>query len=243
MTTGSIYSIKKGLVVAILIGTVFTSIGKTQENPQEILAKVNANYSSIDDYAATVSLSVNIPNFRMPKKTVKVFYKKPDKFSMKTNGFAMMPKVGVFPVPSNFIPADARVRYNRSETLKGIRCHVLDVLPKESDKKEPEISLWVNSKRWTIDRVVLGTKEVGSSEVNLHYCQIDGKWLPDSTVVTLNYEKGIPKINRPSIERPIDDPDVLRLNGEAFTGTVKLIFSDIVINSGLDDSFFETDKK
>ncbi|MFA4907923.1 MAG: hypothetical protein WC602_06635, partial [archaeon] len=129
------------------------------------------------------------------------------------------------------------------ETLKGIRCHVLDVLPKESDKKEPEISLWVNSKRWTIDRVVLGMKEVGSSEINLHYRQVEGKWLPDSTVVTLNYEKGIPKINRPSIERPIDDPDVLRLNGERLSGTVKLIFSDIVINSGLDDSFFETEEK
>ncbi|MDD5764629.1 MAG: hypothetical protein PHW79_00060 [Candidatus Marinimicrobia bacterium] len=243
MTAGSINSFKKGLMVVILTGMALVSVGGAQENPQEILARVNALYSTIDDYAATVTLSVNITNFRMPKKVVKVFYKKPDKFSMKTDGFAMMPKVGVFPVPSNFIPADAQVRYNRSEALKGIRYHVLDVKPKESDKKDPEISLWINSKRWTIDRVILGMKDAGSSEVNLHYRQIEGKWLPDSTVVTLNYEKGIPKLDRPSIERPIDDPDVPRLNVESLSGTVRLIFSDVVINSGLDDSFFETEEK
>jgi len=243
MMTVSIDSIKKGFVVVILIGTALTSIGKTQESPQEILTNVNAIYSTIDDYAATVTLSVNITNFRMPKKSVKVFYKKPDKFSMKTNGFAMMPKVGVFPMPSNFIPADALVKYNRIETLKGTRYHILDVFPKESDKKEPEISLWINSKLWTVDRVILDVKDAGRSEVSLHYRQVEGKWLPDSTVVTMNFKKGIPKLDRPNIDQPIEDPDVPPPNVESLSGTVRLIFSDIVINSGLDDSFFETKEK
>lgn len=260
--------ISKTALFAVLAVFTFSLLIHAQENPRTILAKVEANYSDIEDYAATVLLTVDIPNFRMPKKKIAIFYKKPDKFSIKTSGFALVPKVGVFPVPSNFIKDDTKLRYNRSESGNGILYHIIDVIPKETEKFKSDISLWVNSRRWTIDRAVVDMKDKGRTEVNFSYREIESHWLPDSTVLMLNYKKGIPKINRPSLEAPFGgspemekiaekkvaaansmargfggSPEAMKIAEGEVGGKVKLVFTDFVINAGLDDSFFQTEKK
>jgi outer membrane lipoprotein-sorting protein len=65
-------------------------------DPREILNKVQAQYEAIEDYQVSVHLNVDIQNFRMPNKNMRVYFKKPDKLKVKTSGFAIVPRFGLF---------------------------------------------------------------------------------------------------------------------------------------------------
>ena len=44
-------------------------------------------------------IDLKIPAFRMPKKKYKAYFKQPNKFKIKTKGFGVLPKTGIFTPP------------------------------------------------------------------------------------------------------------------------------------------------
>ena len=48
-----------------------------------------------------MSVRLNVPGIRMPKKTYKVYYKHPNKFKADTKGFGILPNTGIFTSPKD----------------------------------------------------------------------------------------------------------------------------------------------
>lgn len=75
------------------------------------------------------------------------------------------------------------------------------------------------------------------------YVKIDNFWLPDTTIIEINFTKGIPEMHRPSMrgsfERDLRDNIT---NEGNINGRVVVAFSNFLVNIGLDDTLFECKK-
>ncbi|MCK4640044.1 MAG: hypothetical protein KAU06_01795, partial [Candidatus Marinimicrobia bacterium] len=121
----------------------------------------------------------------------------------------------------------------------GATIYVLDITPKELSV-ETTATIWVNGQRWTVEKVLIQVKNAGESVINFYYLQVENFWLPESTVVYLNMERGIPYMNRPTVENPVGTIDYRSRNkSKPVSGKVLITFDDYRINQGLDDSLFE----
>ena len=63
--------------------------------------KTDQQYKSVKDYEVSITVSMKVPAFRMPKKKYKVFFKQPDYIKVKSKGFGILPKTGIFTSPND----------------------------------------------------------------------------------------------------------------------------------------------
>ena len=102
--------------------------------------------------------------FRMPKKKIKMFFKKPDKLNIKTNGFAIIPKTGINNNPNelfemfNYITEVNRTIRNNKQFyfITGIvNPDSIDIPIKnfQSENANITMSLLIDAKEWIITEV------------------------------------------------------------------------------------------
>lgn len=216
---------------------------KAQNDPRAILDKVQAQYDAIEDYQVSVHLNVDIKNFRMPNKNMRVYFKKPDKVKIKTSGFAIVPRFGLMPTPATFLNDSVQLEYVRLFRENDIAYHVISVHPKKEAKNSPAIYLRINAERWTIDRVQMEYQQEGTTEMNIVYQNIAGFWLPDTTKIRFDLKHSIPPVNRPNIDRPFGGMEQYAGNDtQPVRGYVTITFKNFVINKGLKDAVFEEEE-
>lgn len=212
-------------------------------DPEIVIAKVQANYDLIEDYSVTARVKVDIPNLRMPRKKIKFYYKKPDKLITKTNGFAIVPKSGMFPVPTTFLSDSTEVKWTREDTLNNSKCYILECGYSFDKDTLSNFFLWINTSRWTIDKITTNESGIKGSSMIFSYVNLDGFWIPEATDLYINFKKGLPDASRPSIKYPFGFMSFgKQFEEDKLHGEVKIMFSDYKINSGLKDSFFNNQK-
>jgi outer membrane lipoprotein-sorting protein len=225
--------------VAMVLSILLFGIGGFCQtvSPQSIVEKVQSRLNEIDDYSVTAKTVVEIPNLRIPDKTIHVFYKKPDRVSVKTSGFAIVPKFGFLPSVSSVITDDVDIRLQNTVTEDGQTMYVLVIKPREL-KVNVVTTIWVDTQRWTLEKVLIEAKDFGESVIIFSYVDIDGVWLPESTTVFLKMKQGIPDMQRPSVEYPVG---FMAFNNQPknIQGKVTVTFRDYKVNRGIDDSVFE----
>ena len=83
-----------------IIALLFTShaiVNATEDDyAKKIIEKTEAKYRLVNDYEVRMTISMKIPAFRMPKKRYTVFFKQPDKIEIKSKGFGLLPRTGMF---------------------------------------------------------------------------------------------------------------------------------------------------
>jgi len=233
---------KRSLRITTIIILTLLSVHnlKSQTDPRAILDKVQAQYDAIEDYQVSVHLNVDIKNFRMPNKTMRVYFKKPDKVKIKTSGFAIVPRFGLMPTPATFLNDSVQLEYVRSFRENAIAYHVISVQPKKEIKTSPAIYLRVNAQRWTIDRVQLEYQQIGTTEMDIVYQNMAGFWLPETTKILFDLKHSIPPVERPNIDRPFGGMEQYAGNDtQPVRGYVTITFTNFFINKGLKDAVFE----
>jgi outer membrane lipoprotein-sorting protein len=225
-------------VATVLSVLLFGNSGFSQTvSPRSIFEKVQSRLNEIDDYSVTAKTVVEIPNLRIPDKKIHVFYKKPDRVSIKTSGFAIVPKFGFLPSVSAVISDDVDIELQNTITENDQTMYVLMIKPREL-KVNVVTTIWVDAQCWTLEKVLIEAKDFGESVIIFSYVDIDGVWLPDSTTVFLKMKQGIPDMQRPSVEYPVG---FMAFNNQPknIQGKVTVTFRDYKVNRGIDDSVFE----
>ena len=72
---------------------------ESQSAVQKLISKTQDQFEKSRDYQVTMTIELKVPGFRMPRKRYKVFFKQPDKLKIKSRGFGMLPKTGLFTSP------------------------------------------------------------------------------------------------------------------------------------------------
>ena len=89
----------------ILFVSVF-SINAYSQDSNEIIKKVKEKQKLLNDYKADIQIKVAIDFLKVPDVQAKIYYKKPDKFKIISDGFLMLPKEGFNFSPESFFKED-----------------------------------------------------------------------------------------------------------------------------------------
>ncbi|MBN2600978.1 MAG: hypothetical protein JXR87_03180 [Candidatus Marinimicrobia bacterium] len=227
------------LTLSILLIILLPERGQAKQptDTNSILEKVQSRLDSVSDYSAMVKVVVDIPNLRMPAKELQIFYKRPDKFKVKTAGFAIIPKIGFIPSQTDLLSRNSTVELRSTPDQNESKSYVLDLHPADS-LVNMVMTIWVNAKRWTIDKVLINAPDMGESVIIIQYVDVSGVWLPEATTVYLNMLQSIPEMRRPSIEKPAGFSNNSSRN-EPMSGTISIRFKDYQLNRGLEDKLFD----
>lgn len=237
MNTRFVKHVWKICIIGLLAGVGSGMTGQPLSEPAGILKKVRLGLESIENYSVTVTVSADIPDLRMPDKELRISYAKPDKFHVETDGFALLPRIGLDPsqieelIEKSTFDLESRPDQNED----GV--YILRLQPLEKGSKMTT-TLWINPQRWTPDKIVTRMPDIAETVITIYYQQFDGFWLPETTIVDLRMQKPIPEMQRPSIEYPVGYFDGSS-GDEPVIGRITIGFSEYRVNREIDSRGFE----
>ena len=224
------------LSIVILLGTIGFSQPK---NPEIILEKVKKEFEKIEDYQVDVKIKVDVDFLKMPDREATIFYKKPDKFHIDSENFALLPKSGLNFSPLGFLNYKYTSFYVREDTVKGKLTSVIKVIPLEGDADVILSTFWVDIKRNIILKVESSRKPQGNFFIDMDYLKtIEGYWLPASMTFSFTVDRSFypGKFNE---DQNSDSDKSNKDSAESETGKVYITYSNYKVNVGLSDELFE----
>ena len=234
---------------------LFTSIKSQNTDLDIIKSNILTQFSKIEDYQVDINIKINMTGFRMPKKKIKMFFKKPDKLNIKTNGFAIVPKTGINNNPNelfkmfNYInEVNRTIRDNKQfYFISGIVNQDSIDMPIKNLKSEEsniKMSLLIDAKEWIITEVDIFLDKEKTFSIRTDYININNIMVPEETKLII----GIKEISR--IKNNFNsnllfnsDNDLVKASGfnlknDEFRGEIIMKFSNYIINQGIDDQIF-----
>jgi len=208
----------------------------------EILNKVKENFSRVEDYEVDVHIKVDVNFLKVPDAKAKIFYKKPDKIKLKSEGFAMLPKEGLNVSPMNFLEGDYTSIFDKEETLDGNPCYLIKVIPLGDKNDIILTNLWIDKGKYIIRKIESTTKTNGTFSITLKYSSGLNYPLPSSMTFAFNVQKmQIPE----GLTGDINEMNQNKNNDKSRTtaGKVYVTYSNYKVNINIPDSIFNDDKK
>ena len=231
---------------------IFISLLFSNSSPQidRIIKKTNKQYMLVNNFETTMNVSLNVPGFRMPKKSYKVYYKLPNKIKINTKGFGVLPKTGLFTSPSdNFdnlknLRLDIKKNSNNCVLISGtvISDSLKAQFPNEYAKLTfvPIVDVVVDTTKWIIKSVTTRIDTVKLFEIKNNFQKFENKYympvksqieyyIKDAKLANwLNNDLG-------GIMKMGDSPDTA---SDVVQGTIKITYDKYKINKGIPDRVF-----
>ena len=231
---------------------IFISLLFSNSSPQidRIIKKTNKQYMLVNNFETTMNVSLNVPGFRMPKKSYKVYYKLPNKIKINTKGFGVLPKTGLFTSPSdNFdnlknLRLDIKKNSNNCILISGtvISDSLKAQFPNEYAKLTfvPIVDVVVDTTKWIIKSVTTRIDTVKLFEIKNNFQKFENKYympvksqieyyIKDAKLANwLNNDLG-------GIMKMGDNPDTA---SDVVQGTIKITYDKYKINKGIPDRVF-----
>ena len=215
------------------------------------ISKTNEQFNSINDYKVDMTIRLEIPAFRMPKKKYKVFYKKPNKIKVKAKGFGILPKTGLFTSPndnfdnlkdieiSTISPnEDNRVILTGSLIVDSLK---LD-MPNEYSRItfDPIVEVTIDTSMWVIENVTTKLDTLKLFQINNYYKMYDDNYMPEKSIVEYYIkDKNLFNWINKDVSNIIGQDQSMMKNNSTVKGTITVQYKDYEINKGLSDKIFD----
>lgn len=204
-------------------------------NASKIIEEVSKKFDKIKDYSVEAKIKVDIEFLKVPDRNAKIYFKKPDKVKMKSDGFALLPKQGMNFSPTVFLTDKYESIYIRNEKINNVSYDVIKVIPLSDTSSILLSTLWIDSKNLVIKKVNTLTKKTGMLEVEFKYDKGLIKYsLPNEVKFTFNPEEESEK------ESKSNKSNSSKTISRNMKGSVVVYYSNYKINSGIPDSVFDT---
>ena len=242
----------KFLVAALIISQAIAN-QEEDDYAKAIIEKTESQYRSIKDYQVKMTISMKIPAFRMPKKKYTVFFKQPDKLEIKSRGFGLLPRTGMFTSPSeNFDNltdvAVGKNSLNLKENRVILRGNlIVDSLaikmPNDYAKVtfKPTVDVTIDTSHWVITEVVTKIDTIKIMQINNEYGFVDGDhFLPvRSTVEYFVKDARISKWLKKDIGSFIGNQQKTDIQDDMVKGKITVLYNKYKVNKGIDESVFK----
>ncbi|HEV8270705.1 MAG TPA: hypothetical protein VGQ04_05325 [Chitinophagaceae bacterium] len=209
------------------------------QTPQELVNKIKAKLEKVNDYIAKGKLKTNVVFIKAPIASVKVYYKKPDKMKIvNENGISFIPKGSVNINLAKFLSGSGNYEIVDAgiESATGLR--ILKLLPSDENSEIVLSTLYIDEKAELIKRAKNTTRDNGTYELEMSYGKYILYGLPDKVIFSFNTKdyklpKGVTFDYDDGAEKKPDD------NLKNKKGKVEIIYSEYLINKGVDDAIFK----
>lgn len=218
-------------ICLFLLSAAVGTASAAKPSGQDILRKALDISSAIKDYTADVAVTVDMPQVKVPQRSARVYFKRPDKVAIDSQGIVMIPRKAL--VPGNLGPdimKGSQVTLAGTTTQNGVPLYFLKVAQVGDMRSSDRLLFWVRGDRWTVERMEAQSAGKQQLAVTWEYQRIGGKyWMPKRLVATLAAASGAWHHHGPSqaAPKPPNKP-----------GTVTVVFNNVQVNSGLKDSLF-----
>ena len=242
---------KKILQIFFIISSF--ALCEENKNATEIINKTEQRFRMINDYQVNMVISINIPAFRMPKKKYTVFFKQPNQVQIKSKGFGLLPRTGMFTPPSENFNNLTDVTINHTADNLGYDSVMLRgnlivdslaiKMPNDYAKLtfKPTVDVVIDTSQWVITRVVTKIDTIKIMEINNIYDFVDGSYfLPiRSTVEYFVKDARISKWLKKDIGTIIGNQQSIDPVSDMVRGEISVTYNKYKVNRGINDSIFK----
>ena len=225
----------------------------SNENPEYIIKKTDDQFREINNYQVDMVISIAIPAFRMPKKKYKVYFKQPDKIKVKSRGFGLLPKTGMFTSPIENFSNLSNIRFSKNfsrtnpNEIMLVGDLVLDSLaldvPNEYARLtfKPTVDVKVDTQNWVITQVLTKIDTVKIMEINNFYDFVDDSfYMPvRSTVEYYVKDARLSKWINKDIGTIMGNNHNMNIESDMVRGLISVSYAKYRVNQGIKDSIFE----
>ncbi len=216
--------------------------------------KINEKFNTINDYKVDMTIKIEVPAFRMPKKKYKVFYKKPDKIKIKSKGFGILPKTGLFTSPNdnfdnlkNIKLAKNKLELDENEIMM-IGDLIVDSLKLEMPNEysritfDPIVEVKVDTLNWVIKNVTTKLDTLKLFQINNYYEIYSNEYyMPKQSVVKyyIKDKKLFNWLNKDAGNIINQGQELANKNNSIVEGTITVNYKNYKINKGIKDKVFD----
>lgn len=225
----------------------------SNKNPEYIIKKTDDQFREINNYQVDMVISIAIPAFRMPKKKYKVYFKQPDKIKVKSRGFGLLPKTGMFTSPLENFSNLSNIRFSKDlsrtnpNEIMLVGDLVLDSLaldvPNEYARLtfKPTVDVKVDTQNWVITQVLTKIDTVKIMEINNFYDVVDDSfYMPiRSTVEYYVKDARLSKWINKDIGTIMGSNHNMNIESDMVKGLISVNYAKYRVNRGIKDSIFE----
>lgn len=225
----------------------------SNNNPEYIIKKTDDQFREINNYQVDMIISIAIPAFRMPKKKYKVYFKQPDKIKVKSRGFGLLPKTGMFTSPLENFSNLSNIRFSKdlsrtnTNEIMLVGDLVLDSLaldvPNEYARLtfKPTVDVKVDTQNWVITQVLTKIDTVKIMEINNFYDIVDDSfYMPiRSTVEYYVKDARLSKWINKDIGTIMGNNHNMNIESDMVKGLISVNYAKYRVNRGIKDSIFE----
>ena len=225
----------------------------SNNNPEYIIKKTDDQFREINNYQVDMVISIAIPAFRMPKKKYKVYFKQPDKIKVKSRGFGLLPKTGMFTSPVENFSNLSNIRFSKDfsrtepNEIMLVGDLVLDSLaldvPNEYARLtfKPTVDVKVDTQNWVITQVLTKIDTVKIMEINNFYDVVDDSfYMPiRSTVEYYVKDARLSKWINKDIGTIMGSNHNMNIESDMVKGLISVNYAKYRVNRGIKDSIFE----
>jgi outer membrane lipoprotein-sorting protein len=236
---------KRILITIILLFSV--AISAQTKDAKKIIDAVHQKFDKVNDYQADVTVKLNMSAIKVPDMKAKVFFKKPDKIKIESDGFAMLPKQGLKFSPADLFKGEYTSLYIRSEMMDNRKIDVIKNIPTSDSSDVILTTLWIDTDGAVIRKVETTTKKGGTSKVELTYDNFVYA-LPSQIKITLNFGDSKIPDNAAGKKDPNINPDQKNnrrggMSSFSMNGNITMTYMNYKINKGIPDSIFNEKEK
>lgn len=220
----------------LLFSVIFLPLLGIAQDGQQLIKELQSRWDRVRDYAVQADIRSEIPLIRSFPVKATVYFKQKDQFKVVSKGIAILPKQSFNELPRFLALQNAYTALvTGKETIAGADCIQLTVLPSDDAGDLVLLKLWVDTEKKLLLRSQTTTRSNGTVSTQYVYGRQTEYGLPDKLVFTVDVKKfKIPKGLATDINRT-STPE----KETAKNGTITVVFSDYVINNGLNDGLFK----
>ena len=218
---------------------VFSSYTKAQ-NADDLVKKVRAKLEQVNDYVAEAKLKTDVAFIKAPIGKVKIYYQKPNKLKIvKEKGISILPKGGVSINSSSVLGMTNYTAFDAGEAVvNGTQTKIIKLLPLDENSDVVITTLYIDAAALLIRKSATTTKENGSFEMEMFYTDYANYGLPNKMIFSFNVKDyKIPK--GVTLEFDDDATPEEKLKMKRKKGRVEFIYTNYIINKGIDQSIFK----
>ena len=206
-----------------------------------LLANIKTKMAKIKDYEADGQMKTKVVFLKLPVAAVKLYFKNPNKFKLKTaKGISFIPKGAVnFNMNSLFNDHSFTIIDAGSDNVNNIKVRVAKLLPIDDNGDLVLSTLYIDPINSLIIKNKTTTKENGTYELIMNYGKYSGYGLPDEILFSFNTKDyKLPKGITFDFDDQTEKKPVSKTNKPS-KGEVKITLNKYSINKNLSDAFFK----
>ncbi|MBS1729650.1 MAG: hypothetical protein JSS67_02615 [Bacteroidetes bacterium] len=202
-----------------------------------LVGKLKEKLQQVHDYEATGVLKTDVAFIKAPAGKVIVYYKSPDKISLKRqSGISILPKGGMNVNMASLMSFDYLAIDAGEAVVNGVHTRIIKLLPNDESSELVLSTLYIDPVKILLLKSITTTKSNGTYEMLMTYGKYEQYGLPDKVIFSFNTKDyKIPK----GFTLEFNDADKAELEKmKNKKGKVEITYSSYSINKGIPDTIF-----